>query len=224
MHLAWKSLLNEKLAQCPKESGAKRVLDIGTGNGCWAIEYGMCPTNCRLEVADIEEDWPWQGSFDFIFVRNMGGAIKNWARLLSKAYNALESGGWLEFQEHSYSFEDNSKSQGSGAIEEWCELLHRSMSDHGRPMSVGSKMVEMMSNAGISVIKNVVWRVAARPCPPTASARQRHKKGRRCLSLEDLSLGPFTRYHGLDANEVRLMCMTVRKQLRSEDNDGSWLL
>lgn len=25
---------------CPKNNGAKRVLDLGTGSGIWAIEYG----------------------------------------------------------------------------------------------------------------------------------------------------------------------------------------
>jgi methylase of polypeptide subunit release factors len=25
---------------CPKNEGAKRVLDLGTGSGIWAIEYG----------------------------------------------------------------------------------------------------------------------------------------------------------------------------------------
>jgi methylase of polypeptide subunit release factors len=25
---------------CPKKDGAKRVLDLGTGTGVWAIDYG----------------------------------------------------------------------------------------------------------------------------------------------------------------------------------------
>lgn len=32
--------MNERLAYCPKDHGAKRVLDMGTGTGIWAIEYG----------------------------------------------------------------------------------------------------------------------------------------------------------------------------------------
>lgn len=32
--------LNGEHCMCPKNSGAKRVLDLGTGSGIWAIEYG----------------------------------------------------------------------------------------------------------------------------------------------------------------------------------------
>ena len=32
--------MNEKLCLAPKNESAKRVLDIGTGTGVWAIDYG----------------------------------------------------------------------------------------------------------------------------------------------------------------------------------------
>ena len=34
------TLTTGNLASCPKERGAKRVLDVGTGTGQWAIDYG----------------------------------------------------------------------------------------------------------------------------------------------------------------------------------------
>ncbi|KZL86156.1 methyltransferase domain-containing protein, partial [Colletotrichum incanum] len=81
---------------------------------------------------------------------------------LRKAYDALEPGGWIEFQEHSFKFQNNGSALDGGKIQQWCELLHDSMSTHKRPMSVGSKMKEMMSEAGFSVTDDVLWRVAAR--------------------------------------------------------------
>jgi methylase of polypeptide subunit release factors len=42
--------LKGELALCPKAHGAKRVLDLGTGTGIWAIEYGTlsgCPSKYR---------------------------------------------------------------------------------------------------------------------------------------------------------------------------------
>lgn len=40
-HYMWLLTLEGALALCPHaEEGAKRVLDLGTGTGCWAIEYG----------------------------------------------------------------------------------------------------------------------------------------------------------------------------------------
>lgn len=42
-HNLWILTLKGALCLCPKEQGAKRVLDIGTGTGIWAIEYGKSP-------------------------------------------------------------------------------------------------------------------------------------------------------------------------------------
>ena len=39
-HYVWLLTLHGELALCPKAKGANRVLDIGTGTGVWAIEYG----------------------------------------------------------------------------------------------------------------------------------------------------------------------------------------
>jgi methylase of polypeptide subunit release factors len=41
-HNVWLLTLRGSLALCPKgNEAAKRVLDVGTGTGCWAIEYGQ---------------------------------------------------------------------------------------------------------------------------------------------------------------------------------------
>lgn len=39
-HLIWTLTLEGKLAVCPALQTAKRVLDMGTGTGVWAIAFG----------------------------------------------------------------------------------------------------------------------------------------------------------------------------------------
>ncbi|EEU38466.1 uncharacterized protein NECHADRAFT_88661 [Fusarium vanettenii 77-13-4] len=41
-HELYVRTLHGELALCPKARDAKRVLDIGTGTGSWAIDYGKC--------------------------------------------------------------------------------------------------------------------------------------------------------------------------------------
>jgi methylase of polypeptide subunit release factors len=45
--------LNGAQCLCPKKNGAMRVLDLGTGSGIWAIEYGKCRTTCNHFEAEL---------------------------------------------------------------------------------------------------------------------------------------------------------------------------
>ena len=40
-HTLFLLTLDDDLCLCPKKAGAKRVLDVGTGTGVWAIDFGM---------------------------------------------------------------------------------------------------------------------------------------------------------------------------------------
>lgn len=51
----WLLTLRGELALCPKVDGAKRVLDVGTGSGIWAIDYA--DTHPDAEVTTITFDY-----------------------------------------------------------------------------------------------------------------------------------------------------------------------
>ncbi|KAJ0270924.1 hypothetical protein COL940_011319 [Colletotrichum noveboracense] len=83
----------------PNEKGAqvKRALDVGTGTGLWAIEFGdehpeaelilhSVPPNVRFEIDDIEEPWTFSKPFDYIHSRMMTSSIANWKSYLQKCY------------------------------------------------------------------------------------------------------------------------------------------
>ncbi|KXH40812.1 hypothetical protein CSIM01_08540 [Colletotrichum simmondsii] len=96
---------------------AKPVLDIGTGTGIWAIEFGELkpeaevigidlspplaevPPNVTFEVDDIEEPWTFSLPFDYIHTRMMTSSISDWRRLIQNAFDNLTPGGYLELQE-----------------------------------------------------------------------------------------------------------------------------
>jgi ubiquinone/menaquinone biosynthesis C-methylase UbiE len=51
-HHIFRLTLDDRLCLCPKNDGAKRVLDLGTGTGIWCIEYGEGPASEPFIRAD----------------------------------------------------------------------------------------------------------------------------------------------------------------------------
>lgn len=97
----------------------KRILDIGTGTGIWAIEMGdvypsaeiigtdlspiqasWVPPNVKFEIDDATDEWTFPPNhFDFIHARTMAGSILDWPVFIKQCYTHLKPGGKLEITE-----------------------------------------------------------------------------------------------------------------------------
>ncbi|KAJ6015156.1 hypothetical protein N7540_009747 [Penicillium herquei] len=105
------------LFQAPVTQPLKNILDLGTGNGLWAIDVAdmlpeatvrgvdlfpppaaWVPPNCILEADDVLQEWTWTEPFDFIHLRIMLGSfgVDEWKVVYKKCYDNLEPGGWIE--------------------------------------------------------------------------------------------------------------------------------
>ena len=75
------------------------------GTGIWAIDIAdqypsaevigtdiatsqpsLVPPNLRFEIDDMEEEWMYASKFDLIHMRMLGGAIRDWPRLMSQIF------------------------------------------------------------------------------------------------------------------------------------------
>ncbi|KAL4914512.1 S-adenosyl-L-methionine-dependent methyltransferase [Aspergillus aurantiobrunneus] len=119
VHHVYYRVLNNRLFLAPLDPVGKRVLDIGTGTGIWAIQFGhqfplaseilgndlspiqpsWVPPNVRFVVDDVEKPWVPGEPYDFIHCRYMAGSIKDWPLLVRRCFENLKPGGWLELQE-----------------------------------------------------------------------------------------------------------------------------
>lgn len=97
----------------------QNIVDVGTGTGSWAIKMSekypgaevvgtdlspiqpnWVPPNTKFFIDDAEAPWVESpDSLDFVFLRNMALAIRDWPVLLYQAYEALKPGGWVEIQD-----------------------------------------------------------------------------------------------------------------------------
>ncbi|KAK1756615.1 S-adenosyl-L-methionine-dependent methyltransferase [Echria macrotheca] len=116
--------LDGKLCKAPISDEVQKVLDVGTGTGLWAIDFGdkypsaevigtdlspiqpnWVPPNVNFQIDDCTQEWTFaENSFDFIHIRWLFGSIKDWDELYRQAYRALKPGGWIESHEASVQF------------------------------------------------------------------------------------------------------------------------
>ncbi|OJJ44136.1 hypothetical protein ASPZODRAFT_135615 [Penicilliopsis zonata CBS 506.65] len=118
-HHIYYRAMNDRLYLAPIKLDGKRVLDIGTGTGIWAMQMGdehpeaemiigidlspiqptWMPPNVKFIIDNVEEDWVEPQPYDYIHSRYMAKSIGDWPRLIRQAYDNLKPGGWVEFQE-----------------------------------------------------------------------------------------------------------------------------
>ncbi|KAG8961354.1 hypothetical protein FRC03_005452 [Tulasnella sp. 419] len=120
--LVWpQQRINQVLA--PSPGTVKRILDVGSGSGVWAVEMAECfphveilgidlvppvvkyiPPNCRFEIAnflegDLVERW---GTFDVVHCRNIGAGLRSGHKaFVQKAVNLVKKGGIISLMEGS---------------------------------------------------------------------------------------------------------------------------
>lgn len=120
----------------------------------------------KFEVDDAEEDWTFLQKFNFVHIRYMAFAIRDWPKLVRQAYDHTASGGWVEIQDYDldYYSEDGTYHEGK-AVYKWLTTLLQASRDSGREPSPGPKLEQQMKDVGL---KNVEARRYKLPVGPWA--------------------------------------------------------
>ncbi|ETS85143.1 hypothetical protein PFICI_03168 [Pestalotiopsis fici W106-1] len=118
-------LLNGELALAPIQS-PKRVLDVATGTGIWALEFAqqhpesevigsdltqIQPTselpNLSFVQEDSEEQWIHDRPFDYIHFRYVYTCFDSPQTVIKLAWENLAPGGFIEFQDATMELHSN---------------------------------------------------------------------------------------------------------------------
>ncbi|KAK1525191.1 UMTA methyltransferase [Colletotrichum abscissum] len=189
------------------------------GNDLSPVQPRLVPTNVRFEIDDVESDWVYEEQFDFIFSRYMAGSLSDWPTLVSRAYENLRPGGWVEFQDYDFEFSSLDGSlRPDHKTHQWDQAFLEAARLCGIEPCPGSKLENWVENAGFI---NIGHKTISVPLGPWAKDKYHQEIGLGNLiqlldGLEAFTLRLFCGVLGKTEEEVSTLLSEVRQELRSQ--------
>ncbi|KAK7537997.1 S-adenosyl-L-methionine-dependent methyltransferase [Phyllosticta citricarpa] len=228
-----------KLFLAPLKHDPKRILDVGTGTGIWAIEAAdhypdaevigndlspiqphWVPHNCRFEVDDVESEWPEREPFDLVHARYLAGAIADWPALTRRAFAATRPGGWAEFSDYEMRYYADDGSAGAdNKMVRLAELLCDGADRIGRTLQPGQHLERWMKDAGFTNVQSRLIKLPLGAWPKDGTLKQigAFNMVQTYEGLEAFILAIFTRVLGWTADEVQVFLAQARADLKRRD-------
>jgi len=222
------------------------VLDIGTGTGIWAIDLAdaypaalvigtdlspmqpsYVPPNLQFEIADADEDWMFRQKFDLVHTRLMNDtSLKDWTHFYEQAYKVLKPGGWVESHEFSYKRHSDDRSiPPDSRITYWEDLWTEGIKKIGLQGPCDPNLVvRQMTDAGFINIACLEFKLPIGPWPKDPQLREigTFSYVNLMTGWYGLSVKIFTHLLGWSVEELEVLLVSCRQELKRRDIHGWW--
>ncbi|KAH7197284.1 S-adenosyl-L-methionine-dependent methyltransferase [Fusarium flagelliforme] len=151
-HLLMQQLFDGELFLSDIGDKPKRIIDIGTGTGIWAVDVAdlypdaevigtdlsptqpkSMPPNASMFVEDCEDPyWANGDNFDLVHFRGMAGFLLDLDSMVANAHEHMRDGGWIEFQDFDYTIRcDDGTMKKDDPLRVFFETCARGMRKYG---------------------------------------------------------------------------------------------
>ncbi|KAK1761860.1 S-adenosyl-L-methionine-dependent methyltransferase [Phialemonium atrogriseum] len=222
-----------KLYSAPLPDKIEKVVDIGTGTGIWAIDFGNAhpnaqvtgtdlspvqpswvPPNVHFQIDDFSQEWTFaEGSVDF-------------TALLKQAYKTLKPGGWVEtFDFNGYFESDNGTLTNSMALAQWGIIFRKGAEKLGSTASftvVRDKLQrKALEASGFVNIQEEALKIPSSGWPKDPKLQEVGRYSRAAITNDvDGSVGLLAGQLGYSVDDVKVYAAHLRRELRSNKVHG----
>lgn len=242
VHHLWLLTLHDKLFLAPI-SNPKRILDVGSGTGLWAVDiadhfpdaeitatdlspilYTSAPPNLSFEIDDACSEWTYPPNhFDFIHIRGLTGCIRDWPYTYGQVYEHLAPGGWVEHLE--FSIATNADPDSTKHADQIITAFSQSVigvgeEKTGMTFKIVEQMKDLLANGGFIDVheEKFIWPIGAWPKDPHLKDLGRWGERNWSEGIEGWVMALYTRLLGWTYEEVQAFVKDVRAVIKNRKN------
>jgi len=231
-------LFGGRLHLAPLEN-PRKILDLGTGTGIWAIDMAdmhpgatvigtdlspnqpqWVPENVHFEIDDIEGDWMFsENSFDYIHDRMLIGSVSDWKTMFKKAYKHCKPGGYFEVQELDPRFRsDDDTLPPDSTSKYWGDLICEAAGAYNRYTPKCREYKAWVEEAGFVDVTETIFKRPLNSWPKNKTLKEigKFQLMNYTEGLEGLTIGLLTRALHWQPAEVQVLLAKVRAELRDK--------